>query len=107
MKYSIIVEPSAENDLLEALYYIEFTLMNPDAAERLLDLFEEKVSSLEDMPDRFSLPQDPFFIAWNIRYISCSNYLAFYVINENTHTVHIIRFLYNKRNWRTILTGKQ
>ena len=31
------------------------------------------------------------------------NYLAFYTVDDATQTVHIVRFLYGKSNWITIL----
>ena len=46
---------------------------------------------------------DPVLKAWGIRFTLVKNYIAFYVISENNHTVYIVRFLYGKRDWITIL----
>ena len=32
------------------------------------------------------------------------NYLLFYVVDENSKTVTVIRFLHGRRNWKSILT---
>ena len=41
MKYELHITRAAENDLNEAADYIEFVLMNPQAADHLLDAVEE------------------------------------------------------------------
>lgn len=47
---------------------------------------------------------DPFLKAQNIRFVVVNNYLAFYIIDESRHIVHIIRFLYGKRDWITVIS---
>ena len=39
MKYALHITGSAENDINEAADYIEYVLMNPQAADRLLFCF--------------------------------------------------------------------
>ena len=55
------------------------------------------------MPEKHQIIDDPVMKEWKIRMIPVKNYLAFYVIDENSHTVHIVRFLYGRRNWQKIL----
>ena len=64
---------------------------------------EEKISNLSDYPEKYQLVEDPVLKTWGIRFVVVKNYLAFYTISEETKTVHIIRFLYGKRNWPVIL----
>ncbi|MCD7956327.1 MAG: type II toxin-antitoxin system RelE/ParE family toxin [Lachnospiraceae bacterium] len=103
MSYNIHITKQAEQDIVDAADYIEFTLLNPDAADSLLDAVEANINSLSQMPDRFRLVDDPLLSSWEIRFIIIKNYLAFYVISEEEKLVHIIRFLYGKRNWLLIL----
>ncbi len=103
MNYSIHVTASAKQDLLEAAEYITYTLLNPDAAERLVDKAEGAYRSLGQFPQRNAAVDDAILASCGIRFIVVNNYLAFYVISEDDATVHIIRFLYGKRNWAHIL----
>ena len=101
MTYQIYITKTAERDLAGASDYIEFTLKNPSAADNLLDKAEEKISELSDFPEVHAVVDDPVLSAWGIRFIVINNYLAFFIILGNT--VYIVRFLYGKRNWISIL----
>lgn len=69
----------------------------------LLDEIDLEISSLSQMPQRYALVSDKLLSAWGIRYVKVKNYLAFYTISDETATVHIVRFLYGKSNWRVLL----
>ena len=103
MTYSIHITNKVEQDIIEAADYIEFTLLNPTAANSLLDAAEEEIGNLSFMPEKHQIIDDPVLKEWKIRMIPVKNYLAFYVIDESSHTVHIVRFLYGRRNWQKIL----
>lgn len=104
MKYATRITKKAEQDINEAADYIEFTLMNPKAANDLLEDIDEEINSLASMPERYRIVNDPVLEAWEIRLTVINNYIAFYRINEKNRTVEIIRFLYGKRNWISILS---
>lgn len=103
MSYGIHITRAAERDLNSAIDYIEFVLLNPQAADALLDEAEMKIGELSIFPERFSLVDDPVLKAWGIRFMLVKNYIAFYVVSEENRTVYIVRFLYGKRDWVTIL----
>lgn len=103
MSYRIHITAKAERDLNEAADYIEYTLLNPQAADNLLDKAEEEINKLSFMPGKYKTVADPVLSAWGIRLIVINNYLAFYVIDKEAEIVHIVRFLYGKRNWVSIL----
>ena len=103
MNYQIHITKTAERDLNRAVDHIEFSLKNPQAADRLLDDAEHEIMSLATMPERYALVDDPLLAAWGIRFVQIKNYLAFYVVSKETRTVHIIRFLYGKSDWVSIL----
>lgn len=103
MSYQIRVTRSAERDMGNAYDYIGLTLKTPSAADRLLDTAEEVIDGLAEMPARNAVADDPVLASWGIRFAIVMNYLVFYVIDEPTKTVHILRFLYGKRNWVSIL----
>ncbi|MDO4804360.1 MAG: type II toxin-antitoxin system RelE/ParE family toxin [Lachnospiraceae bacterium] len=103
MNYDIRITRTAERDLDSAADYIEFVLRNPQAADDLLDEAEKKIGELSTFPEKFALVDDPVLKAWGIRFTLVKNYIAFYVISKENHTISIVRFLYGKRDWITIL----
>ena len=103
MSYEIHITHAAERDLNSATDNIEFVLLNPQAADDLLDEAEKKIGELSTFPEKFALVDDPVLKAWGIRFTLVKNYIAFYVISEDNHTIYVMRFLYGKRDWITIL----
>ena len=103
MNYEVRITRAAENDLNEAADYIEFVLLNPYASDDLLDTVEETLPALAQYAQRYALVDDPVLRAWGIRFVQIKNYLAFYTISEGEQKVYIVRFLYGKRNWISIL----
>ena len=103
MSYIIHITATAERDILRAADYIELTLKNPTAADHLLDAATEHINSLADMPEKLRLVDDPVLASWGIRFIIVNNYLAFYTIDKEKQMVIVIRFLYQKSNWNSIL----
>ncbi len=103
MSYRIHITSTAERDIMSAADYIEFTLKNPKAADNLLDEAEAQINSLSELPEKFPLVDDPVLASWEIRFVIIKNYLAFYTIDKETQTVIVVRFLYQKSNWNSIL----
>ncbi len=103
MTYSLHITNKAEEDLIAAADYIEFTLLNPKAADDLLDKADKELGSLTEMPQTHRLVDDPFLKSLGIRFIMVNNYMAFFLIDEEEETVYIVRFLHEKRNWIQIL----
>ena len=103
MSYQLHITSTAEHDIMRAVDYIEFTLKYPDATNNLLDIATEQINSLSDLPQKFQLVDDPVLANWGIRFVIINHYLAFYTIDEEKQIVIIIRFLYQKSNWTSIL----
>ncbi|AFA48128.1 type II toxin-antitoxin system RelE/ParE family toxin [Acetobacterium woodii] len=103
MTYDIHITAAAERDILRASDHIEFVLKNPQAADDLLDEAEAQINTLAEFPNKFKLVDDPVLASWGIHFVIVNGYLAFYIINEETHRVTIVRFLFQKSNWTTIL----
>ena len=96
MKYNIHITHAAERDMANAYDYIDLVLKNPTAAD-------EKIGALAEFPHKFEVVSDKLLSLWGIRFTIVMNYLAFYTVDDATQTVHIVRFLYGKSNWITIL----
>lgn len=100
--YKIIVTDPAQKDLQNAVSYISNELKNKQAAFNLIDLVEETVKSLTDMPERYAVV-DEILSREGFRFIPIKNYLLFYIVRKETQTVVIQRFLYARRDWINIL----
>ena len=103
MNYTIHITKTAERDITNAADYIEFTLKNPQAADHMLDEADDKINALSQFPRKFCLVEDRLLASWGIRFTVVNNYLAFYIILEDKHLVIVVRFLYSKSNWSSIL----
>lgn len=103
MSYHLHITSTAEHDIMRAVDYIEFILKNPLAADNLLDTVSKQIGTLSEFPQKFRIVDDPVLASWEIRFVIINNYLAFYTINEEKQTVIVVRFLYKKRNWYSIL----
>jgi plasmid stabilization system protein ParE len=103
MEYLVHITRAAEKDIEYTIDYLDAVLKNPTAAERLYNQIKVKLPSLSTMPQRRAKVDDSILSSWGIRYLIIENYLAFYQIDEPTHTVHILRFLYEKSDWKNIL----
>jgi len=38
-----------------------------------------------------------------VRKLFVENYIVFYIVDEDKREVHILRILYNRREWQTLL----
>ena len=103
MTYQVRITKTAERDLLAASDHIEFVLKNPKAADDLLDETDAQINSLVEYPERCKAVDDPVLNSWGIRFIIVKNYLAFFIIDEEKKEVIIVRFLFQKSNWNSIL----
>lgn len=103
MNYLLHITAAAERDMSLAADHIEFVLKNPQAADHLLDEAERQINALAQFPKKFPLVEDKLLASWGIRFTRVNNYLAFYVISEEDQQVNIVRFLYGKSNWASIL----
>lgn len=101
MSYHLHITNVAARDISQAADYIEFVLKNPKAADDLLEETDQKINALLPFPQEHPIVEDKLLAAWGVRFTQVKNYLAFYVVEENRVTV--IRFLYAKSNWISIL----
>ena len=103
MTYSVHITTAAERDVANATDYIDQVLKNPKAADELLEVFLQQVNALAVFPARYPLARDAILAAWGIRFLRIKNYIAFYLIDDAREMIYVIRFLYGKSNWASIL----
>ncbi len=102
-KYKVLMTQPATNDLKGISEYIARELKEPAIARKLVSKIKAAVMSLEQMPTRHALVSDEKLSFQGIRKFMVDNYIIFYVISEKDATVTIVRILYGKRNWASLL----
>lgn len=102
-KYRVDVSESAENDLKEIVRYITAQLSAPISALSMIELFEEALAGLADMPQRYPFVADERLEQLGHRKLLLKNYVVFYTIDESHKVVDIERILYGRRDWLRIL----
>lgn len=98
MKYSIVLSPKAADDLREIYEYIAFSLCEEKAAKDLIFLLEQNILSLDEMPGRYRIYDAEPWKTRNLHIMPVKNYLVFYIPDEQSKKVHIVRVIYGSRN---------
>jgi addiction module RelE/StbE family toxin len=98
-KYRVDVSEPAENDLRDIVRYIASQLSVPISATRMMELFEEAMLSLSDMPQRCPLVSDDRLSQMGYRKLIVKNYVVFFSIDEKNKVVDVERILYGRRDW--------
>ena len=101
--YEVIIETAAESDLRGILRYIAETLKEPALARRIYFSIKAQIQKLNKMPLRFPLVRDEHLAVRGLRWMPSENYAVFYVVDENEREVHIMRVLYSRREWQSLL----
>ena len=107
MAFRIEFSEQAEDDLNEILRYINDELFNPQAAERFYQAVDEKLELLREHPYIFPLYHYEKLSAEGFHFVVISNYLMFYIIDDDTSVVSIARLLYGKRYIPAIFENSQ
>ena len=103
VKFNIIIETTAVSDLRGILRYITETLKEPVIAKRIYYSIKEQIMTLDKMPLRYPLVLDNSFAARCLRKMPVENYSVFYRADEVKKEVHVLRVLYNRREWQNLL----
>lgn len=98
MKYAIEYTDSAMQDIRNIYGYISETLLEPEIASNQAQRIMKEIRSLEEMPMRYRLYDDEPWHSKGLRFFPVDNYLVFYLADEETGTVKIIRVMYGGRD---------
>ena len=98
----VFTEP-AEYDLLDIEYYIFFDLFNPQAAQRISDGILDVAEKLSEYPTAHPLIDDELLRSVGLRMTHFDSYNIFYYYDLQNDVVYIIRVLYNKVDWQSLL----
>jgi len=96
--------PEAEDDLAGIKEYITEQLVNPVAAVNTVTKITKRIRELEKFPELGASLSSIINVVTDYRFFVCAKYRAFYRIDGND--VYIIRILYGRRDYITILFGE-
>ena len=97
-----ITEPAAE-DLADLRRYIRRTLEAPGTAFHIYERVKEAIQSLSCLPERNAVVQEAPYNEIGVRRMYVENYTVFYITDSTAARVTILRVLYSRRNWKSIL----
>jgi len=101
--WSVIYTDSANLDLQGIYDYISDILLEPIIAEKQTDRIMDAADSLNQMPLRHRLCDYEPWRSMGLRFMPVDNYLVFYLPDEASETVSIMRVIYGGRDIGTHL----
>lgn len=103
MTYAVKISDQAEADLRDIYEYIAYVLQSKANAVRQLGRLEKVILSLDHMPHRYPIfPKEPWH-SRGVRRASVDRYVIFYVPDDSTASVTILRVMYGGRDIETEL----
>lgn len=98
MIFDVQISEQADRDLRGIYEYIAFELLAPENAAGQLDRLENAISKLDHIPDKFRRYDREPWKSRGLRVFPVDNYLVFYIPNEETRIVTVIRVMYGGRD---------
>lgn len=104
--YRVVILPSDNADLFNAIKYIAYELENPQTAENLADGIEEAYADLEEFPAAHELCRDAVLRRMGYRRYQVGNYLVIFRIVEDSQEVRIVHIFHALQNYLDILKAE-
>lgn len=95
--YSVIYSSKAKDDLIEIYSYIAFDLQVPDIAEGQVNRIRKTIRSLDFMPSRYITVEWEPWKSMRMHQVPVDNFVVYYVVNDDSRTVTVIRIFYGGR----------
>ena len=107
MKNNYKVNYSGEtlSDLREIYSYIAYELLVPETATAQIKRIREKIRSLDFMPACHELVEWEPWQSMNMHQLPIDNYIAYYLVDDNTKMVIITRIFYGGRDIKGIINS--
>ncbi|MBR4862083.1 MAG: type II toxin-antitoxin system RelE/ParE family toxin [Firmicutes bacterium] len=93
MIWTIHYSAEARQDLRDIREYISDELMAPTGAANQVRKIMDTIRRLEEMPMHHRLYEDEPWYSQGLRFLPVGNYLVFYIPDEVSTTVKIIRII--------------
>ncbi len=104
--YNVVISPTANTDLYNALKYIAYELANPTAAEKLADEVDRCYADLEEMPAAHEFCRDHVLRRLGYRRYPVGNYLVIFRIEEEAQEVRIVHFFHATQDYLSTLKNE-
>lgn len=104
--FHIHYSPKALNDLRNIYAYIAFQLQAPETAKRKIERIQEKIYSLDFMPEKYVLVEWEPWKSQNTHKVPIDNFVIFYMVHSSINELTILRILYGKQNIEQILKSE-
>lgn len=101
--YKVVISPSANADLFNALKYITYDLENPQAATKLADGVEACYAALSEFPVSYELCRDQVLARMGYRRYPVGNYLVIFRIVEDLNEVRVVHIFHATQNYLSTL----
>lgn len=98
MIFHVVYTAEARQDLRDIYEYIAYELLEPGIAGGQTDRIMKAARSLEQMPMRHTRYEEEPWRSQGLRFLPVDNYIIFYLPDETTGIVSIIRIMYGDRN---------
>lgn len=98
LDYVVKITDQAKHQLTDILVYISEELHAPKSSKKLLDIIESELEKLSFFPKRHSLVNETPWKQEGIRKVIIKNFITYYWIDESENIVHILAFVYSKRD---------
>ena len=102
-KYDYVLTGTAESDIDNVLSYISINLGNVVAAKALADEFIDQIDKFCLEPRAGKVVENEFLKRDDVRYFLVKNYIAYYIVDDVSKKIVILRFVYGKSNQDSIL----
>jgi len=104
--FKLIFSEEVNKDITSSINYIKDTLNARMAARKHSEELRKKYAKLKENPFIRPLVQNKLLASKGLRSIMVKNYRLIYKVDEENNTVYLYRFMYNRRDWVTILTNE-
>ena len=98
MIFHVAYSAEARQDLRDIYEYIVYELLVSETAAGQTERIMKAIRSLEQMPMRHRPYEEEPWHSQGLRVLPADNYLVFYLPDENSATVNIIRIMYGGRD---------
>lgn len=104
-KYTVKITPQAQEQLLEIIDYISYTLQSPNTAMKMLDMLEKEITSLNQLPNRVPLTEEEPWHSQGVHKLLVKNYLVYFWVDEGAKKVQVFGIVYARRDQRYQLSN--
>ena len=102
-EYAVQYAPLAVEDLRSIYHYIAHNLKEPSVALNQTKRIRQRIQSLSMMPSRHALVDWEPWHSMQMRKLPIDNYIVFYSVAEDTHSVTVYRIFYGGRSVAEII----